>query len=261
MSDTVTDDLSAAVEPETVGGLPVRKPHEGIPWQNILLYGDSGVGKTTLAASATKVESMVPMLHIDIEDGTDSLIGLYDPDIVEVRSAMQLQKVYNDLESGKSKPYKTISLDNISEFQNFGLLEIMAMDGKNDPGKRKNVGFIDPDVPEWQHYHRSTEQMRRIIRGFRDLPCHTIFVAHETLDKEERTKRETVRPALTTKAARAVPGYVNEVWYYYMKGGKRILLTQKHGNTVAKSRARLPQTIEEPTMANIMALLSERTEK
>ena len=57
----------------TIAGLPINKVTEHPPFFNMLVYGESGVGKTTLAGSADEVAEMRKVLIIDIEGGTLSI--------------------------------------------------------------------------------------------------------------------------------------------------------------------------------------------
>lgn len=239
----------------SLGGLPIRPVQQRSPYLNILLYGDSGVGKTTLAGSASEVPAMHPVLFIDIEGGTESLRNSYpDVDTVRVTTWPEMQKVYNALHRGDSG-YQTVVLDSLTEIQKFNMYQIMA-DLLAKKGEDSNV---DPDVPSMREWGKNLEQIRRFVRGFRDLPMHTIFTALAKTEKDARTGNTTIKPSLSGKMADEVAAFLDIVSYYYVKDivvegesepvAKRLLLTRKTSQHVAKDRSgRLPMVVESPTM-------------
>lgn len=71
----------------------------------------------------------------------------------------------------------------------------------------RKVAGSDPDWVDRDDYGVMTAQMRKIVRRFRDLPCHVIFTALETDDE----KQNTIRPAITPALCTDVLGYVDVV--------------------------------------------------
>lgn len=241
----------------TLGGLDIRPVQERSSWYNILIYGDSGTGKTTLAGSADAVPSMRPVLFVDIEGGTESLKHSY-PEVqtVRVQTWKEMQAVYDALYSD-DHPFRTVVMDSLTEIQKFNMYTIM-----NDLAQKRPD--LDPDVPGMREWGKNLEQIRKMVRGFRDLPMHTIFTALAKDDKNARTGFVTTKPSLSGKMADEVAGFLDVVAYYYVKqigdGSdaefKRLLLTQKTDAQVAKDRTgKLPMIIEAPTMQAIHDLM------
>jgi hypothetical protein len=230
---------------------------EKVPYLNILFYGESGVGKTTLAGSADAVPDMRNVVVIDIEGGTFSLQNAgYNVDVIRVKNWKELQDLYNEIyeqiHAGKFG-YQTIILDSLTEIQKFNMYGIL-----DDLQKKKPDA--DPDVAGLREYLKNSEQIRRFVRAFRDLECHTIFTALQKTEKDDRTGLRQTLPDLTGKLASQIPAFLDEVLYYYTKQikdgdtviNKRFLLTQKTEGQVAKDRSgRLPVVLEDPTMKKI----------
>lgn len=235
--------------PGSLGGLKVVKAQERSQFLNVLIYGDSGIGKTTLAGSASAIPEMSPVLVVDIEGGTESLRHSYpDVDVVRVKTWQEMQQVYDELHAGRHK-YKTVILDSLTEIQKFSMMQIMLdlIDKKDD---------ADPDVPGMREWGKNVEQIRRFVRGFRDLPMNTIFTALAKEDKNPRTGKSKTLPSLQGKVAQEVPAFLDVVLYYYIKRvneeEKRLLLAAPTETIIAKDRtARLPIVTEDPTMAKL----------
>lgn len=237
----------------TLGGLKVQSVSKIPPTLNIMVYGDPGVGKTVLAGSASIVEKMSPVLIIDIEGGTLSLNRDYPGvEVIRIGTWSDMQKVYDELYDGKHG-YKTVVLDSITEIQKFSMYGIMKELLKTDPSR-------DPDVPGMREWGKNIEQVRRLIRAFRDLPINTIITALAKSERDARTGVTKTTPSLSGKLANEVAGFLDIVVYMYTKvvqnedGAevKRLLLTQPTDTQVAKDRTgMLPQIIEDPMMQSI----------
>lgn len=246
-----------ALTPGRLGGLKTRKASDDRSLPSVCIYGGPGTGKTTLAASAIEVAEMCPVLHLNIENGTQSITDVYpDLEIVDIDRFKQLQDVYDTLYRGQNfdaqtcAGYKTIIIDNLTESQKKGLEHIFQAEKLAAQG----INFTEFAMASWQNggWNTSSEQMRKMIRAFRELPCYVIFVAWET-DVEKSESRHKWTPAFTAKLAGEMPGMVNDVYRLSIKNdGTRVLQTGLSADTVAKDRTRkLPLKLENPTMSLI----------
>lgn len=226
---------------------------------NFMFYGEPGIGKTVLAGSADAVAAMRPVLFIDMEGGTESLRNTYpDVKIVRVKSWREMQQLYNALYD-EDHGFNTVIIDSLSEAQKFDMLHIMKDVAKN------NAKMIE-EVPSMREWGINLEHMRKFVRGFRDLEINTIFTCLAAKDKDARTGKFLYGPALSGKLAGEVAGFLDEVFYMYMKEGvaddgsevqQRLLLTGKTETIIAKDRSgKLPLVVENPTMQKIYDLIS-----
>lgn len=237
-----------------LAGLKVMPVQKRDPFLNILIYGDSGIGKTTLAGSADAVPSMRPVLFVDIEGGTESLRHTYpEVEVVRATNWKEIQDLYHELDSGKYD-YRTVVIDSLTEAQKFNMYDIMVLQGAR---KAERGEEMDPDIPSMREWGKNTEQIRRFVRQFRDLPMNTLFTALVKTDKNARTGKITAKPSLSGKLADEVAAFLDVVLYYYVKQmgddenseQVRFLLTQKTEENIAKDRSgRLPLVVEQPTM-------------
>jgi phage nucleotide-binding protein len=251
--------MSKDLLPGSLGGLKITKAQKRSPFLNMLIYGDSGIGKTTLAASAMAVSEMAPVLLIDYEGGTESLRHSYpEVDVLRVQNWLDMQKVYDELHAGRH-PYKTVILDSLTEIQKFSMYQIMAdlIAEKGDD--------VDPDIPGMREWGKNVEQIRRFVRAFRDLPMNTIFTALAKDDKNPRTGKTKTLPSLSGKVAAEVPAFLDVVVYYYLKrvgdDEQRLLLCNATEGNIAKDRtSKLPMVMESPTMEKLFTLILGKTE-
>jgi hypothetical protein len=163
---------------------------------NIILYGASGAGKTALAGSAQECEATSPVLFIDVDSGTATLQGK-DIDIVRPRSWKDIQKIYEFLLT-ENTHYKAVIIDSLSEMQKKFSMGTILGEIKDGGDSYNDLGSTP--VPTRQDWMKTGDQMRKLIRAFRDLAyneredgrVHVIMIALEKSDE----KRKMVCPSL-----------------------------------------------------------------
>lgn len=249
----MTADLETRLTPTSLAGLKIGPVRDRPKTLNILIYGNPGVGKTVLLGSADAIPAMRPVLIIDVEGGTYSLNNTYpDVEVVRVKTWDELQELYNVLHAG-DHPYRTIGLDSITEIQKFSMYQIMQDVVAKEPSR-------DPDIPSVREWGKSIEQIRKLVRAFRDLPLNVIFTALVKTEKDNKTGNTYTKPYLPGKLADEVAGFLDIVSHMYVKDWeedgekvrKRLLLTGATEYIVAKDRSgKLPLLLEEPTMSAI----------
>jgi AAA domain len=270
LSDLVSSPSSSGKEldvtiltQKTLGGLPVRSVVEQTNFLNIMLYGDPGIGKTRLAGSASLVPEMSPVLFIDIEGGTLSLAQDYPKvDVVRVQSWEDMADIYSELFDDPTR-YKTVVLDSLTETQKFSMDLIMEKAIQKNPDRDKEV----PGMREWGI---NGEQIRRLVRAYRDMDLHVITTAHSMeFVSENGTSR--LMPSLSGKLKREVAGFVDIVLYMETRKFKdadknryfaTAAISQGTPDYVAKDRSgMLPEVMESPDMAEIYGYISGALEK
>ncbi|HST77281.1 MAG TPA: AAA family ATPase [Verrucomicrobiae bacterium] len=250
--------MTSTLKPGQLGGLKTRKASEVKSKPSIMLYGGSGIGKSTLAASACLVPELSPVLHLNIENGIGEGISEQFPDIdvLDVESIGELQNAYEylaktaDPESGTvgSEGWRTVILDNLTEAQKQGMAHLH----NESP---KTFKFDDVLTGTWADgtWNKNSEQMRKLIRAFRGLPVYTIFIAWERdLSKPDSALTDLV-PSFSPSFAKEAPGMLNDIYYYHFdKQGQRVLETSRSKNWTAKDRTgKMPAQIVNPTMSVI----------
>lgn len=222
---------------------------------NCLLYGNPGVGKTSLAATAADHPDLAPVLFLNFEGGLVSVAHRTDIMAVDIRSIADLEAAFWKLQRGEFPGVKTVVIDSITEMQTLSLETVSGVRVKRDIDKGKEN--VDPDMISLEDYGKSTAQLRRLMRWYRDLPLNLIVTAlpkvvvigQEKLPPELR-QPSVIRPSLTDKLGESVMGYMDWCWYYFQRevpkigdGGKqigleteRVLVTRDRGVVRAKTR-------------------------
>lgn len=236
---------------------------------NILIYGDPGSGKTYLAGSAQDHPGMANVHFFNIDGGLMTLAYRGDITATDIHSVEDLEQEYWKLvnKDPKYEGIKTIVIDNITELQTLSLENIVRKEMTRNQG-RKNRGATVDDIYV-EDYGKSTKQMARVLRGFRDLPINVIYIAHKKdIMKGQTGVVESSVPSLTSKLETAVSGYMDFVWYLYTateqvadpQGARpelhRYLLTESFDTYFAKTRGvefahSLGGVVRDPNMAEI----------
>ena len=235
-------------------GLEPQRLSQTVQWVNLMVYGDPGIGKTYFAGQTCVYEDTSPAVFVDVEGGTMSIRHLDPEHVIRVTDFKQLQQVYDVLFSGKH-PYKTVVIDNLTEVQKLSMRTIMNQIVKEHPDR-------DVEVPSLREWGKSTEQVRRFVRAFRDLPMHVIFTAHSQEVKDETTGAVSIKPSLPGKLADEIAGFIDIVCYMNVdKNGNRAMATRRVGRAVAKDRSgNLPDIVEEPTVESVWPIIMGRKE-
>src|SRR6185369_10035335 len=176
---------------------------------NILVYGDSGAGKTALAGS-------VPgrALFLAGEPGYISAArmgglapgakGRLIPDTATANAAILA------LESGGASKFDWIVVDGITTMQTKFLLGYAAEAFDANPAKRAHRNL--PDKPD---YFNAQNFMKSWVSRFIDLPCNVLFTGH-AMRPEDENGETLVYPGIQGKGyevSNYIAGLMHGVWY------------------------------------------------
>ena len=213
----------------------IKYPQEQKKYIKMLIYGAFGVGKTYLAGTSQDVKEMTNVINIDVEGGNKVLDVRGDIPTIPIRDYNKLADAFeylkahclfrdnNDVDHLKEieawfrgidiksikKPtiFNTVMIDSLSEVARYCMYKLMGVDIEKT---RLDQIPVSPEYAEW---NRRQEMIMLLVRKFRDLPMHVIFVCSSQWDKDEMN-RMLYTPNIQGKLANEIQGFVDHVGYY-----------------------------------------------
>jgi phage nucleotide-binding protein len=219
----------------------IKTPNELVEQQGakLLVYGESGVGKTTLCKTAPGKTLVVSM-----ESGLLSIKDAPNLDAIEVKEASEIEQIAELLEN-KTLDYDTVCLDSVTEMAEILLSQEKAK--SKDP--RRAYGEV-------------IEVMIKTMRRFRDLPMHVVFIAKQSRERDESSGMFHYQPMMVgAKLPTQIPYFFDEVLVLRTfddenEEGKTVtsrwLQTKIGQNYIAKDRSGKLEGFESPDLATII---------
>lgn len=178
----------------------------------LLLWSQSGGGKTTLAALMAMYEEFRPLYVMDFDlriAGIQNSVPKecfpfihsdpYRDNKVQGEAFIMAQAMLDQLES---KGYKTVVVDSFSFAMQAIMTRVQAIDGKPATS-----------IPQLQQYNAQKSLAIDFISRLCSKNMNVVVTCHEDTDKDEVTGRMFKSLDLTGKLAGKMPGYFNEFWH------------------------------------------------
>lgn len=226
----------------------------------ITVYGDSGVGKTRLAGTATP-----PVLILNRDNGLMSLQHLKqykDVMVEDINSSVDLEAALKNLRGvGEHdwRKFKTVVLDDLPSIQDMIMTELGEKAAERDDRRQL-------DEAQQRDYGVMGTRMRRYVRVLKTIPMHKVFVCQMAPDKDTGM----IKPGLLGAMRHQLPHLCDAIIYMRMgaapEKGKpvtRMLYLEGTDEFLAKTRAWwLPTRIkitaneERATLATLFTLIA-----
>lgn len=217
----------------------IKQPSEIQEKKNLVMmvYGEPGQGKTTLALSAPS-----PVL-IDTDGGVGRTLAAHRCPTVQVTC---WEDVNGALDEIATLPFKTILVDTVGKLLDF-MSEFIV---RNDPKMRKRDGSLS-----LQGYGQRKTMFRDFIKRCMIMGRNVVFVAHTS---EEKVGDDyVVRPIVGGSSMNDIMGELDLLGLLVNFGGKRLLLWGNDGTSgfaksfYSKNTCFLPNTMEVPVVADV----------
>ena len=199
---------------------------------NALIFGESGVGKTTLA-STLRGKTII----VSLESGLMSLRN-FELDYIEIKTIDDLRKTLGEL---AVSDYDNIYIDSLTEIGQL-FLDYSKTKYPDDRQTMKMYGYL-------------LEVMTKFIKYCRDIEKNIFFTALQKTTVDDVGKRFYV-PDLQGSIAVKCPAFFDFVFNYQVmkKDDKnvRFLITDKTDNTISKDRSGVLDKYEKPNLEEII---------
>lgn len=201
------------------------------------IYGQGGVGKSTLAATSPSP------IFIDAEQGTKAFAARgIDVPVAQVKSWDDVIEAFRLIKDDKS--FETIVIDPVDRF-----LDLLIDKVRN--GSDMNL----------KKFGEVKDRMRRFIWAAKDSGKHVVFVAHETKDKDD--DQQIRSPMLQVNLAKELVNLCDIVGHLRVDTeGKRSLRVQPEPKYEAKDRFdALGQLVQEPNVQSLISTIHAKFTK
>ena len=234
----------------------VTKPNAGIGRISAIIYGKTGVGKTTLLGTMPGKG-----LVIDIPQNEGGAYVLSDKsdriDVVPVTTWNDFEELYEWLRDRTKHQYSWVAIDSMTAAQGLA---------KRKATKERTLD-ADPYMTTMQDYGKIGNLMDDLNFKFRMLPVHSIFIAQEASRAGDGGGTAEVEPDMTPATAKAVRPpqsligrlFIQEVDVDGKAVYERRLRVGPHPVYVTKCRAvpgrEVPAVIKNPNLTQIFGWL------
>lgn len=203
-----------------------------------LVYGQPGIGKTSLALSAPK-----PLL-IDFDNGLRRVSKQYQTDSVQIDSYQNLLDI---LTKENISNYETIVIDTLGKM----IDRIGDWLAVSNPKVKQSDGQMS--MKGWGNIKGEFQRLLKLLEGKNKS---VIFIAHE---KEEKTGDEVMkRPDVAGSSGKDIVKELDFMGYMSMKGGKRTIDLAPNEAYYAKNSLELNSFLEYAPLNGINDFLSKK---
>jgi hypothetical protein len=250
--------------------LPTLEIGSGSDQILLLVYGESGVGKTMLGGSAALDLRTAPVLFVDVEGGTRSISHMIDvatgkgitryPVTDYTRDVNALMSYLRSATADGNLPYRTLVIDSCTE------LATRAMASVLESGKQRSSS----GSPEYADWNTWTNKMRTLFGALRDLSMdYGLNVIVTALEEDDNGTHRPMFPG--KKLTPVLPGFFDMVGRLYSKSmvpadgspsySEYRLMLRGDSRYVIKDRSApaglLPNELDNPTASRLLERVAE----
>lgn len=206
-----------------------KKPSElkVAPAIKVLIYGQPGIGKSSLALSAPS-----PVL-LDFDGGVQRVNGAFQCPTLQVENWEQVTEALNE----DLSEFKTIVIDTVGKMLDYMSEYII----RTDPTKAMRDGSLS-----LKGYGVRKQMFINFVGKCSTMGKNLVFVAHEREDKDGEVK--VVRPEIGGSSAGDLIKELDLVGYMQAIGNDRTVFWTPSEKFYAKNTCNLPSYIKIPTI-------------
>ena len=224
--------------------IKIKSTNQSVNSVKALIFGESGVGKTKLAATVP-----TPLI-LNAEGGLLSLAS-DNLDSVDIKTVKDVMEIFTFLtESEDAKKYETVVLDSVSEIAEVYLNSLK----KEYADARQAYGELATDMTE-------------MIRAYRDIKDKHVYFISKAGKVENEIGITEIKPIMPGKTLmNGLPFFFDLVMGLRIgkmedKSTYRYLQTNSTSNMLCKDRSGVLEEMEEPDLGKIFDKIVKGTHK
>lgn len=166
-------------------------------YTSMLIYGESGTGKTAFASSFPK-----PLILLDLKErGTETISQVEDATVLEIETWDEFEKVYWELK--EDGMYKSIVLDQITSLQGIAMEHI-----------RKENDYEPTDTFSKRDWGQLSGMMQTWLLNYRNLwseDKNVCFLAHQRTfgGEDDGSGEDQIEPSVGARLSPSVSSFMN----------------------------------------------------
>lgn len=227
----------------------------------VTITGDSGMGKTTLAASFPKP------VFIRVEDGLQAIPVSHRPDALPLVG--RVEQLWEQMQAliVEKHDYKTVVIDSITALERLLMQYIIESDPKQPKSINQAMGGYGAGLAAVGALH---QQVRRAAGKLVERGCHVVFIAHADTETVELPDSDPFTRYCLRLGKKSLAPYVDDVdlvgflklrTFYTGDGdrkkaisdGNRVLVCYATGANVSKNRYGITEDLQVQRGANPLA--------
>lgn len=250
---------------------------DGDDFVRVCYYGEPGSGKTTAVAGAAHLGRV---LVANVEEGLYAAplrkLGIPVKNVIpqsntRFDSLLKLAEVLRSDLADRADSWAALAVDTCTELADQWLANEVDLRVSKERRKAEAQGeeYTKKEFnAERDDYGVITQQFRRVLRAYADLPLHVAYTAHVRRDVDEDDGTVRYGPDIFPKMQAALMGHVSILIWTRVVGeyedGRPIHVGQTRGTGKYKSKDRLnalPRTLVAPSLERVVGYVNGELEE
>lgn len=237
-----------------------------------LVYGDSGIGKTTLLGTLPEERTLIAALERGLLP-----LGKRDFTVVRLESWQSVREIVSGYQDGaiahpslEGKTLDILAIDSLSEISELCKRQIVEVDRRalfteRSKGKSDRPAGVYDDLMGMEDWNLYQTRMRALLSALVKLPCHVVFTCLAAWKEDKTTGKSSRTPNLSGALAQECAAFFDLVLHMESSDQKdengvpiRRLRTSNDKGIIAKDASGILDIYEDTNLTAIFAKILTR---